>query len=123
MRVVVTGAGAVGRHLAADLAERGHDVTLIEQDPDVVSKVRGWAPGVTVILGDGCEPSVLESADFSTAEVVVAALGPLDRGRQLRHWDELGELPEVLSGGGEEEFILGRPWDLVTASDRASGCI
>jgi len=57
------------------------------------------------------------------AEVVVAALGPLDRGRQLRHWDELGELPEVLSGGGEEEFILGRPWDLVTASDRASGCI
>ena len=38
-------------------------------------------------------------------DVVVAALGPLDRGRQLRHWDELGELPEVLSGGGEEELV------------------
>ena len=38
-------------------------------------------------------------------DVVVAALGPLDRGRQLRHWDELGELPEVLNGGGEEELV------------------
>ena len=41
MKVVVTGAGAVGRHLAADLADRGHEVTLIDQDPDVVEKVRG----------------------------------------------------------------------------------
>ena len=40
-------------------------------------------------------------------DVVVAALGPSDRGRQLWHWDELGELPEVLCGGGEEELVLG----------------
>jgi hypothetical protein len=39
--------------------------------------------------------------------VVAAAVGPSDRGRQLRHRDELGELPEVLSGGGEEELVLG----------------
>jgi len=29
MKVVVSGAGAVGRHLSHDLALRGHDVTLI----------------------------------------------------------------------------------------------
>jgi trk system potassium uptake protein TrkA len=75
MRVVVTGAGAVGRHLAADLAERGHTVTLIDQDKEVVEKIGEWAPGVAVVLGDACEPWVLEEAELSQAEVVVAATG------------------------------------------------
>src|SRR5262245_47328970 len=75
MRVVVSGAGAVGRHLAADLASRGHDVTLIEQEREVVERVADWAPGVRVIRGDACEPWVLEEADLAEAEVVVAATG------------------------------------------------
>jgi trk/ktr system potassium uptake protein len=75
MRVVVTGAGAVGRHLSADLAERGHAVTLIDQDIDVINRVRDMLEGVTVIHGDACEPWVLEEAQLSKAEVVVAATG------------------------------------------------
>ena len=75
MRVVVTGGGAVGRHLSVDLAERGHDVTLIEQDRELVAKLREWAPKVKVIMGDACEPWVLEEAEVSKAEVVVAATG------------------------------------------------
>jgi trk system potassium uptake protein TrkA len=75
MRVIVTGAGAVGRHLAADLAGRGHEVTLIDQDRDIVEKVREWAPGVQVVQGDACEPWVLEEAEMSQADVLVAATG------------------------------------------------
>ena len=75
MRVIVTGAGAVGRHLAADLSDRGHDVTLIDQDRDIVEKVREWAPGVRVVHGDACEPWVLEEAQMSQADVLVAATG------------------------------------------------
>jgi trk system potassium uptake protein TrkA len=75
VRVVVTGAGAVGRHLASDLADRGHEVTLIDQDPDIVQKVQEWAPNVAVVLGDACEPWVLEEAEMKHAEVVVAATG------------------------------------------------
>ena len=75
MRVVIAGAGAVGRHLAADLAERGHKVMLIEQDPDVIEKAEEWAEGVDLLLGDACEPWVLEKADLRTADVVVAATG------------------------------------------------
>jgi trk system potassium uptake protein TrkA len=75
MKVVVSGAGAVGRHLAADLADRGHVVTLIDQDPDVVGKVQEWAPNVSVVLGDACEPWVLEEADLKHSDVVVAATG------------------------------------------------
>jgi trk system potassium uptake protein len=75
MKVVITGAGAVGRHLAADLAQRGHAVTLIEQDPDIIEKAEDWTEGVQLMLGDGCEPWVLDQADLRTADVVVAATG------------------------------------------------
>lgn len=75
MKVIVTGGGAVGRHLSVDLAERGHEVTLIEQDRSLVEKLRAWAPGVTVMFGDACAPSVLEHAATSDADVVVAATG------------------------------------------------
>jgi trk system potassium uptake protein TrkA len=75
VRVVISGAGAVGRHLAADLAKRGHGVTLIEQKPDVLETARDWAPDVELMLGDACEPWVLEKAQLNTADVVVAATG------------------------------------------------
>jgi trk system potassium uptake protein len=75
MKVVVTGGGAVGRHLAQDLTERGHDVTLVEQDRALAEKLEGWAPDTRVVYGDACEPRVLESADMRAADVVVAATG------------------------------------------------
>lgn len=75
MRVVVTGGGAVGRHLSADLVSRGHDVTLIEQDRRTVEHLREEIPEVNVLHGDGCEPWVLEEAALPTADVVVAATG------------------------------------------------
>jgi trk system potassium uptake protein TrkA len=75
MRVVISGAGAVGRHLAIDLAGRGHAVTLIEQKPEVLQTAKEWAPDVDHMLGDACEPWVLEKADLGTADVVVAATG------------------------------------------------
>ena len=75
MRVVISGAGAVGRHLASDLAGRGHEVTLIEQDPEVLDVAREWAPDVTHLLGDACEPWVLEQADLRNVDVVAAVTG------------------------------------------------
>ncbi len=75
MRVVVTGGGAIGRYLSADLASRGHDVTLIEQDKDTTVELLAAIPEVNVIHGDGCEPWVLEQAEMKAAEVLVAATG------------------------------------------------
>ena len=75
MRVVVTGGGAVGQHLAADLAARKHDVTLIELNREVLDAIREDLTDVELILGDACEPWVLEQARLSEAEVVVAATG------------------------------------------------
>ena len=76
MKVVVAGAGNVGRHLAADLTERGHEVTLIEQDTGVMSRARAELPGgVNFLLGDACEPYILEEAKLGQADVIVAATG------------------------------------------------
>ena len=75
MRIVIAGGGAVGRHLAADLLERHHDVTLIEQEPRIAGKIENTAAGVNVVLGDACELWVLEKANIQEAEVVVAATG------------------------------------------------
>src|SRR5436190_19321120 len=76
MKVVISGAGKVGRHLARDLAERGHEVTVIEQDKAVATRAAMDVPDtVTMVLGDACEPYVLEEAKLGEADVLVAATG------------------------------------------------
>jgi trk system potassium uptake protein len=76
MKVVVAGAGNVGRHLATDLAERGHEVTLIEQDKATLTRAKAEIPeSVNTLLGDACEPYVLEEAKLGQADVIVAATG------------------------------------------------
>jgi trk system potassium uptake protein TrkA len=76
MKVVVTGAGKVGRHLAGDLAQRGHDVTVIEQDKQAATRAAMEIPEtVNVLLGDACEVYVLDEAKLGEAEVLVAATG------------------------------------------------
>jgi trk system potassium uptake protein TrkA len=76
MRVVVAGAGNIGRHLAADLHRRSHEVTVIEQEPAHLEIAEEDAPeGLTFILGDACEPWVLDKADVRSTDVMVAATG------------------------------------------------
>ncbi len=76
MKIVVTGAGNVGRHLSLDLAARGHQVTLIEQQPAAVERARvELRDRVSVMLGDACEPYVLEQAMLAEADVIIAATG------------------------------------------------
>jgi trk system potassium uptake protein TrkA len=76
VKVVVAGAGNMGRHLAIDLAKRGNEVTVIEQETGPAQRARSELPeSVTVLLGDACEPYVLEEAKLGQADVIVAATG------------------------------------------------
>ena len=74
MRVAIAGAGNVGTFIAADLKQAGHDVLLIERNPDLAARIR---PSVDVewFVGDACEVSSLHEAGLADAEVVVAATG------------------------------------------------
>ena len=76
MRVLVIGAGTVGRSLAERLQDRGEDVVLIETDLDVIETARG--KGFTVERGDGTNSEVLQTAGADGAKIVIAATGDDD---------------------------------------------
>lgn len=73
MRVVVAGAGNVGRSVARELLDNGHKVLLIERlhrryEPHTV-------PSADWLLADACELSAMEEAGIETADVLIAATG------------------------------------------------
>ncbi len=74
IRIAIAGAGNVGRHVAKDLLERGHDVVIIEQNPQLVETLEEHIDAHWV-TGDACELHVLDSAVLSSCDVIVAATG------------------------------------------------
>ncbi len=73
MRVAIAGAGMVGRSIARELLENGHDVLLVDREPAAI-KV-GSVPQAEWLLADACEISSLEEAGLQRCQVVVAATG------------------------------------------------
>lgn len=73
MRVAIAGAGNVGRSIATELADNGHQILLLERNPSMLKPER--VPRAEWILADACELSSLQAARLAECEVVVAATG------------------------------------------------
>ena len=73
MRVAIAGAGAVGRSIARELIENGHEVLLIDKSPGAIHPER--VPDAEWLLADSCELSSLEEARLDKCDVVIAATG------------------------------------------------
>jgi trk system potassium uptake protein len=73
MRVAIAGAGSVGRSIARELLENGHEVLLIDRTPAAI-KVSS-VPTAEWLLADACEVTTLEEAGLHQCQVVVAATG------------------------------------------------
>ena len=73
MRVAIAGAGAVGRSIAGELLENGHEVLLIDHDPKAI-KVDSVGRAEW-LLADACEISSLDDAALQRCQVVIAATG------------------------------------------------
>ena len=73
MRVAIAGAGAVGRSIAGELLENGHEILLIDKAPTAISVER--VPQAEWLLADACEISSLDEAGFQRCNVVIAATG------------------------------------------------
>jgi trk system potassium uptake protein TrkA len=74
MKVAICGGGSVGTTIARDLSTSGHEVLVLEQDPDLVERRRKEL-NVTWIAADACEVASLDAAGLATVDVVVAATG------------------------------------------------
>ncbi|XCB29995.1 TrkA family potassium uptake protein [Arcanobacterium hippocoleae] len=73
MKVMIAGAGSVGRSIAQELISRGYAVTLIDSDSRAMRIAR--VPKANWILADACEISTLQDIALNTFDVVVAATG------------------------------------------------
>ncbi|GAB3644616.1 potassium channel family protein [Glycomyces tarimensis] len=73
MRVAIAGAGNVGRSIASELVGNGHQVLLIERDPEAMRPER--VPDAEWLLADACELENLRQAQLEGCDVAVAATG------------------------------------------------
>lgn len=71
LRVLVVGSGRVGLATVRLLADRGHDIVVIERRPDRCEQLADEYLA-TVIEGDAGRPSVLKQADLDRTDVVAA---------------------------------------------------
>jgi len=93
VRIAIAGAGSVGRSIAAELVDNGHQVLLIDRSaaaitPELIEAAE-W------VQADACELASLEEAGLQTCDVVIACTG-----------DDKANL--VLALLAKTEFAVGR---------------
>tara|TARA_B100000780_G_scaffold277159_1_gene247226 strand:- start:510 stop:1901 length:1392 start_codon:yes stop_codon:yes gene_type:complete len=71
MNIIVCGAGRVGFTISKILSEQGHSITVIDQSSDDIQKIDDILD-VKAIVGKATFPSILEKADASEADMIIA---------------------------------------------------
>jgi trk system potassium uptake protein TrkA len=71
MKIVICGAGEVGSSIAKYLSDEGGDLTVIDQDANLVREV-AQSLDVTAVIGHASHPDVLERAGIADAEMIIA---------------------------------------------------
>ncbi|CAB4874846.1 unannotated protein [freshwater metagenome] len=73
MRIAIAGAGNVGRAIARELLDNGHQVLLIDRDPKALKMES--VPDAEWLMADACEITSLDKAALNNCQVLVAATG------------------------------------------------
>jgi CPA2 family monovalent cation:H+ antiporter-2 len=69
---VLVGHGRVGRHISADLKERGVPFLVIDENEGRVARLK--AEGIEIIVGKAGEPGLLEAANLAGARWLISAI-------------------------------------------------
>lgn len=76
MSLVIVGGGRVGLRTARVLREEGHDVVIVERDPEKVDRISD--EGFRVVEGDGADAEVLQEAGTASGQAVAGLTGDLN---------------------------------------------
>jgi len=71
MNIIICGAGRVGFAIANILSEQGHSITIIDQSSEDIQKIDDTLD-VKAIVGKATYPSILEKANASEADMIIA---------------------------------------------------
>jgi trk system potassium uptake protein len=71
MNIIICGAGRVGFTIAKILSEQGHSITVIDQSSEDIQKIDD-SLDVKSIVGKATYPSILEKANASDADMIIA---------------------------------------------------
>jgi trk system potassium uptake protein TrkA len=75
MFVLIVGGGKVGTYLTRALLEQGHEVVVVEKVEKKAALLEQLLEQKVAVIGDGCDPLMLEQAGLERADVVVADTG------------------------------------------------
>jgi trk system potassium uptake protein TrkA len=73
--ILIVGGGKVGSYLSRALVNQGHEVVVVEKDERKAKMLERLIDRQVTVVGDGCDPLVLENAGVARADVVVADTG------------------------------------------------
>ena len=71
MKIIILGAGAVGRSLAQNLAKETGDITIVDQDADRLRELQDRFD-IRTVRGNGSHPDVLRDAGAEDADMIIA---------------------------------------------------
>ena len=71
MKVIICGAGEVGKTLAQHLLKENNDITIIDQSEENLKEIKEHLD-VNTYVGFGSQPSILDKAGAKNAEMLIA---------------------------------------------------
>lgn len=71
MKIIIAGAGSVGYHLAKLLSKENQDITLIDQDENILENVSSKLDVIT-LLGNATSVNVLKKAEVGSADLFIS---------------------------------------------------
>lgn len=75
MFVIIVGGGKVGSYLTRALLRGGHEVVMVEKQERKAEMLEQLLDQRVALVGDGCDPLVLDKAGLNRADIVVADTG------------------------------------------------
>ncbi len=75
MFIIIVGGGKVGSYLTRALINQNHEVVVVEKNEKKARQLDTLIDRQVTMVGDGCDPFVLEAAGVARADVVVADTG------------------------------------------------